>query len=146
MENPTEFMKRPKFLFWLAVLPFILSSCGTDALNKRINEDYEFRAAAERLTEDYMNGQMRGENGRSFGVPTRFHNLIEFRITGMGVEFFRPAVFVTLKAGNRMGGVMWKDYCALLRHDPAEEQRGDQYYGLRLTAVKPTMEQILSDN
>ncbi|SKB00202.1 hypothetical protein SAMN02745166_03093 [Prosthecobacter debontii] len=144
MNNFSNLKKMKTFL--AALLIFSLSSCAASKVVHRLNHDSTFQYSAEALVRDYLNSQMYGEDGRKFGITSNFYNLMQYHIEGMGVQYWQPAVIFRAQAGNQLGGITWKSYCATLRHDPKAEAMQDAYSGLRLTSVKPTVEQLLRDN
>ena len=130
------------------LLAAVLCGCMT-ATTQRLRTDPQLQSMAEQLTLDYLDGQKEGESERvvaqKYGGGGTFYNLVEYRIEGLGHEFGQPAVFFRVKAGNRVGGVFWKDYRVTFRHDPKLEATGDHYMGLRISSCAETLQQSLRD-
>lgn len=133
---------------WSVILAVLLCGCAAGKVAQRLSYDPGFQSAAESLARDYLEGQKQGESKREaaqkYGVAASFYNLVDYHIEGFGHEFGQPAVFIRVKAGNRVGGVSWTDYRIVLRQDPKLEAAGDRYMGLRITDVGETLQQALS--
>lgn len=125
-------------LFSLAGLFF--SSCMTPGA-QRLQTDPRFQQAAQQLVTGYLEGQKKGESGVVWGNgAAQFYNLSEYRIENYGWEWGSPAVFVRVKAGNKIGGnPIWENYSVQLSHDPELEAHGDPYMGLRISMVGPSI-------
>lgn len=120
----------------------LLTGCATAPSVRRMQSDPGFQQAAIRLVSNYLDAQKSGESGGArFGSgAANFYNLAEYRVVSTGWEWGAPAVFVRVKAGNKIGGnPVWTDYATQLRHDPRLEATGDVYLGLRISMVGPSI-------
>ena len=96
-------MKKANLLL-LSVAGLLLTSCMSPSA-QRLQTDPRFRHAAEQLVTGYLEGQKKGEGGGGWGRgAAQFYNLSEYRIESFGWELGAPAVFVRVKAGNKIGG------------------------------------------
>jgi outer membrane murein-binding lipoprotein Lpp len=121
----------------VVLLSVFLSGCAMNQDAQRLASDPLFSSAAQQLASDFLDGQKAGDGEQvaqaKYGVSDTFYNLVDYRIEGVGQQFGSPVVFVRVKAGNQMGGVIWTGYIIWLRHDPNLEASGDRYLGLRIS-------------
>jgi hypothetical protein len=121
----------------------LLASCATsiepqhaanaaranEALSLVVN-DPQYRSAAHRLVRDYMESQIRGEDGSQYGGPrlTNFNKLESYTIIG---PYQDKAYVCRVKAQNGYGGSVW------LYAYPILEKTGDpsSYMGLRIRSI-----------
>ncbi|MDD2708637.1 MAG: hypothetical protein PHV34_11570 [Verrucomicrobiae bacterium] len=115
--------------------------CAMAPSVQRLKVEPRFQQAATELATAYLESQKKGESMPSFGPgAAHFFNLAEYKIVSCGWEWRQPAVFVHVKAGNKIGGnPVWANYAIRMGHNAQLEAGGDRYLGLRIASVGQAM-------
>lgn len=120
-------------------------------------EEPDLIFAAQKLTEDYLEGQKNGESFREASSKygdgvSEYYNMQNYHVVGVvvpkpilspcrealpgcrvnGVVLPKSMLCYRVLGGNRVGGAFWQDTGFLFKWDKALDQQGDKYRGLRI--------------